>query len=727
MKKFTLFLFTLIIGLAVFCGLNVKATGIALTMTDGASVRTTGEYQGLRFLASVDTLEGSTEHGFFLALGEHSLSDMTTKINAGETTIGGNKLVKKVATGSDLTFAVTVYDIPNTYYVTGITAVAYVKVGSSYTLDKAVTKNIAEVSLNALNAGETGTLLTTVATYIGSNYKKAYTNYAGNFVVNNAAYCYDPVKLGRLFVKDWNNFVDAADSISSITSKSKCEDLSLNYKDKTGADFYYSAKYSKWQDIGGGQEGSVTDISTSNLYLFFNDTNMSAKWGWLLDLLQNADNTVNATRQIVAVKGDGTNSPEQLYSGQHLIIGIIGFFTTSKVTYYYNGIDFSASEASRRSYIEGMLTGAYANTTIYNDDFGNNGETLIGESITLPEAGTPDLGYSWDGFYMNSVKYNAESSYTLTSTDVTFMPKFNPVVYTITYFDGENEINSFEASKYSYTVEAAKDLPSTYTKEGYTFIGWHTLGDFSDAPVESISAGSTGNKVFYAEMSSATIYDVHLTFTMNGGYWFDYNESSYDNLRTNFKNDAIQNPEGQSWASVYGNNCASYAFGSVGTTIFGQKIYKWDGLLAYFAEVNTNANMQWFFNYYLTNHSIPSAATSAAAGYTQTCDTNYLSYEGYQWYSKSATVKTNTGGGRNIITAGNVYNSTTLNDITTKLRAQQTVNFTINGAKVLPTPYKAGATFMGWYDNASFVGEAITVYPANTTSESNVTLYAKWN
>ena len=131
MKKITLFLFTLLVGLLVLGSFNVKASS-TITLTNGAQVRTAGEFQGLRFAASVDTLEGSTEHGFFIALGEHSLDDMTTAINAEANTVGANKLIKKATTGEDLEFAVTVYDITNTYYATGITAVAYVYNGSTY-------------------------------------------------------------------------------------------------------------------------------------------------------------------------------------------------------------------------------------------------------------------------------------------------------------------------------------------------------------------------------------------------------------------------------------------------------------------------------------------------------------------------------------------------------------------------------------------------------------------
>ena len=155
MKKITLFIFSLIVSFVLFCGFFVKAD-VTLTMTDGAQIRTAGEFQGLRFQASASSLDGTDEHGFYLAAGEHSLSDMRTAIEASALTVGGSKLVKKSTTGEDLDFAVTVYGMDAaSEYAQVITAVAYVKTGASFTFDKAVTRNIAEKAREMYNASET--------------------------------------------------------------------------------------------------------------------------------------------------------------------------------------------------------------------------------------------------------------------------------------------------------------------------------------------------------------------------------------------------------------------------------------------------------------------------------------------------------------------------------------------------------------------------------------------
>ena len=155
MKKITLFIFSLVISFVLFCGLSAQADG-TLSMVDGAQIRTEGEFQGLRFQASATSLDGTDEHGFYLAAGEHTLDAMRTAIEAGEATVGGRKLVKRSSTGEDLEFAVTVYGMDEaSEYAQVITAVAYIKTGASFTFDKAVTRNIAEGVRELYNASET--------------------------------------------------------------------------------------------------------------------------------------------------------------------------------------------------------------------------------------------------------------------------------------------------------------------------------------------------------------------------------------------------------------------------------------------------------------------------------------------------------------------------------------------------------------------------------------------
>ena len=164
----------------LFLGVDAKALE-APSMVPGASIRTTGEHQGLKFSASVTSLEGVTEHGFFIAKGEHSAEDIATAVNSSQTQVGGNKLVKKEVTGSDLTFHVVIYNIPAGSYGQDITALAYVYAGGSYTFaSTAQTRNINEIAAEAVN--DPG--------YVANEFINRIVNIS-TFVLNGGEFTYD--------------------------------------------------------------------------------------------------------------------------------------------------------------------------------------------------------------------------------------------------------------------------------------------------------------------------------------------------------------------------------------------------------------------------------------------------------------------------------------------------------------------------------------------------------
>ena len=55
--------------------------------------------------------------------------------------------------------------------------------------------------------------------------------------------------------------------------------------------------------------------------------------------------------------------------------------------------------------------------------------------------------------------------------------------------------------------------------------------------------------------------------------------------------------------------------------------------------------------------------------------------------------------------------------------AEMVLPESVSAEYTLPAAYKEGVEFGGWFDNAEFSGEALTVIPANYAG----TLYAKWN
>ena len=83
------------------------------------------------------------------------------------------------------------------------------------------------------------------------------------------------------------------------------------------------------------------NLAASNIYKFFNDTVYGDKWGWLLDFLKAKDGTTHASRQIDAIKGNGTNEDYVLWFGIHLSYSIANFFNQTHEVGGYHAIDFT--------------------------------------------------------------------------------------------------------------------------------------------------------------------------------------------------------------------------------------------------------------------------------------------------------------------------------------------------------------------------------------------------
>lgn len=695
MKKFILFLFALVMGLAVFCGIKTKATGITLEMEDGAQVRTEGLYQGLRFEAEVDTLEGSAAHGFYLAIGEHTLTAMRTAIEGGATLVEGNKLVNVPATGEDKKFAVTIYGIGSDYYLEDITAIAYVKVGDDYTLDVAVTRNIAEVALNALNENETGEILTNVATYISANYKKGYDTYDGRYAIDNAAYCYNPEQLGQLFVRDWNKFVDAEDRIASITSNTKATAASLTYKTYSGADFYYSAKWTKWSDSG---TTSNKNISDSNLYRFFNDSVYGPKWGWLLTVMRTAEgDAANAAWQSIAVQGDGTNGTKTLYAGQHLCISIVGFFTEQKLTYGYTGVDFASA---KKSMYNNLYTGSYANTTVYNSFLGEQDIFEIDEAVTLPSARTPETGYAWVAYELNSVNHAAGSSYTVTDGNVQFAPKYSLVNYTITYYDGDTPL---DLSPSTYTILTDTFSLPNYEKDSYVFEGWYDNELFEGEPITEVARGSYEDMELYAKTTYTPYATVNVTFDLNGGNWalsdIVENNTPTKTVVATYYNSYQGN--GYDISFVESTSQSTYWYYIVLAATDVENVYRIIG------KANGSANLPASYDAVISYHSSCTSEyyNDVKAIYSGSNIGQYITVEN----------KPNTSGGSKSITIKLFPN--------TVLTASRVQN--MNDPVTLPTPVKNGYTFSGWLN--SIDSSTDIEFPGYNSNPGDITYTAQWS
>jgi uncharacterized repeat protein (TIGR02543 family) len=155
-------------------------------------------------------------------------------------------------------------------------------------------------------------------------------------------------------------------------------------------------------------------------------------------------------------------------------------------------------------------------TISYNLDGGSgaagNPVAYTIESETISLAAPVRTNYDFAGWFGNEkLTGSAVNSIAADSVgDKTFYAKWTPVSYTITYnLDGENAAEN----PASYTVESEAITLAAPSRTGYSFLGWYDNANLSGSVFNSIPAGSTGNKTFWAKWTSA--YNV--TYNANGG------------------------------------------------------------------------------------------------------------------------------------------------------------------------------------------------------------------
>ena len=340
----------------------------------------------------------------------------------------------------------------------------------------------------------------------------------------------------------------------------------------------------------------------------------------------------------------------------------------------------------------------------------------IENTITLP---TPTRrGYTFEGWYESEIfTGNAITTIAVGTTgDKTYYAKWIVNTYTITYSldDGVNPSNV----PTTYTVEDSITLP-TPTKEGYTFNGWYTNDEFTGNAITTIALGTIGNKTYYAKW---TIKSYTITYMLNGGTNPTGTQTSYTiedavTLSTPTKKGNTFN----GWyatSDFSGNVETSIPQGSTGNktyyaswTVNSYTItYNLDGGTnpsdapeTYTVEdaitLPTPTKAGYTFNGWYTNSSCSgSAVTSISAGTTG----NKTYYA--KWTFATYTITYELDGGYNPNTAPTSYNN--YESIT------------------LPTPFKSGYTFVGWYTSSSFSGNPVTTIEIGTTG--NKTYYAKW-
>ncbi len=120
----------------------------------------------------------------------------------------------------------------------------------------------------------------------------------------------------------------------------------------------------------------------------------------------------------------------------------------------------------------------------------------VGTPVNLPYSPRKDF-YIFD-FWCDNPELIGDSISVLrdTTEDVVLYARFKPQNFSITYYDGSQELS---LDPPSYTIESATITLPTPSKAGYVFAGWYANSELTGSTVTTIPAGSTGVKNFYAD------------------------------------------------------------------------------------------------------------------------------------------------------------------------------------------------------------------------------------
>ncbi len=143
-------------------------------------------------------------------------------------------------------------------------------------------------------------------------------------------------------------------------------------------------------------------------------------------------------------------------------------------------------------------------TITYNNDVGishSNPTTYDVETTTFSLSNLTRSGYTFDGWFDDS--NNKVTQITKGTTgNLTLTAQWTLVSYNITYNNVDGATNNPNPATYTI-VETPLTLHNA-SKAGYIFRGWFANADFTGDAITQFSAGSTGNKTFYAKWTLET-------------------------------------------------------------------------------------------------------------------------------------------------------------------------------------------------------------------------------
>lgn len=335
-------------------------------------------------------------------------------------------------------------------------------------------------------------------------------------------------------------------------------------------------------------------------------------------------------------------------------------------------------------------------------------------------------GYRFEGWYRSSsmseltkVTSLGYGVYAIKNLYAKFVEDPNaPVTYLINYNLNGGTNSASNPTTYTNTMTSDIILANP-TRTGYDFTGWYENSSCTGTKVTKIAQGSTGDKTLYAGWKAT---DYTISYELNGGTE-PGNPTSYTIVTEDI---ILKNPTRTGYvfggwydnASFNGNAVTKITKGSTGNKKFYAKWSEQSYTISY--QLNGG-----------TNHASNPTGYSGAVDVTLYAPTR-TGYDFAGWYTNSSF----SGSSVTQIDAGSTGNKT----FYAKWKAiQYTISYELNGGSMtgattlytiesaditLKIPTRTGYDFGGWYDNASFSGDAVTKITKGSTG--NKSFYAKW-
>ncbi len=675
--------------------LNISVMGSSglVTAIEGASIRvkTENSAQGLRFTGKLSETAKNNAHGFYVVYGKTTIDDLYTAINnkvGNDIIINGKKVYEVSVPGvnSKNEFSVVLTGIPEAGYLDNVSVIAYVvDGGQQHFVEAPISRSVAEVALKMHAEDLGGSAIESILSSVSGVAKKLSYNALGQLEITNGLYETDHKELKKEFIKDWN------------------AKFGTKFTDIVHADFNASAKTGT--NDNSSPSNVIKNISNLNIYKFFNDPTYKDKWGWILDFIEEIDNTTHPTRQVVAIKGNGSNEDFLLYNAEHLIYALINFFNESNVKAYYTPLEFTNLSN-------------YDKVKQFNKNIFAKGDVKlvqVGDVVIVPEAPKAMTGYTFDHFSIGGAQVQPGASYVV-SVEGIFTPIFVADNYNIKYYDGGSELVNLAGT---YNIETRVDLP-TPEKSGFIFLGWYDNNALSGSVITNIATGSTGNKEFYAKWEEVSSGTYIIEYVLDGGELFD-GYSTRNEMIEGFLTDFYN------WLDLAGH----LSKGSVSLMEFMHGAGKTSGFDGSYVSYHSHLHVN---NEKGVNNSLGKFINQN--GYNQKWTPLMNIFDQYLLAGQNVSfwASTYTAGLRfkGFISGVSTWpNNPTTVDLLAEIPAEYAkvttaYSYTVDSETIiLPKADKAGKAFAGWYDNPNFTGNAVTQITKGTTG--NKKYYAKWS